>query len=234
MAEYDIPDNIFEEKRSEAFKQFYHNWFEDSFGLTRGEVDLEFLNDLTPAEHKLAIDLLRRNLQLGYTHIIEGIALLDDRESIPTLKSILAETTDDSRRLTIAGSLWKLDKDESFPEEIERMISHANRFVKEAHLEQILWLGDERSIKYLVDLLVEGDTFASFLALSRLNEIEDNKRYFLGRDEFPHQPDYYLSHREDESFLRAMVTKMINYSPATAVMTTISGIVSTDIRPDIQ
>lgn len=234
MGDYDIPHKVFEKKRSEAFKQFYHNWFEEPLGLIRHEIDTEFLNDLTPAERELARDLLRRNLHLGSTHVIEGVALLDDKESIPTLKNMLAETMDASRRLTIAGSLWKLNKDESFPEEIDRMVSRGDRFLKEAHLEQILWLGDERSIGYLVDLVIEGDTFASFLALSRLNEIEDNKRYFLGRDEFPHQADYYLSRREDDSFLRTMVTKMVNYSPTTAVVTTVSGIVSRDIPSDIQ
>jgi hypothetical protein len=229
MAEYEIPDRVFEKKRSEAFKQFFHNWFEDSFGLTRGEVDLEFLNDLTPTERDLAIDLLRRNLRLGYTHIVEGIALLDDKESIPTLKDMLAKSSDASRRLTISGSLWKLGKDESFPEEIERMVRKGDRSIKEAHLEQILWLGDKRSIRYLIDLMAEGDTFASFLALSCLNQIEDNKRYLLGRDEFPHQPDYYLSHRDDVLFVESMVTKMKNHNPSTFVMSTSAGIVSQEI-----
>ncbi|MCC6330225.1 MAG: hypothetical protein IT174_17080 [Acidobacteria bacterium] len=234
MAEYDIPDNIFETARSDAFRQFYHYWFEDSFGLNRHEVDLEFLNELTPAERGLAIDLLRLNLRLGCAHIIEGIALLDDNESIPTLKKMLAEMTDASRRLTIAGSLWKLGKDESFPEEIERMVSRGDSLLKEAHLEQILWLRDERSIRFLIDLLEEEDTFASFLALSRLNEIEDNKRYLLSRAEFPHQPDHYIENAGDDAFIQTMVSKMINYSPAIAVMSTVSGIVSKKIQSDVQ
>ncbi|MBK9165021.1 MAG: hypothetical protein IPM21_14150 [Acidobacteria bacterium] len=229
MGSYDIPDELSVKALSGAFKKFYYNWFVNSFGLTRGEVDLEFLADLTTQERELAIGLLRRNLGLGHSHLVEGIGLLDDKESIPTLRTMLAETTDASRRLTIAGSLWKLCKDESFPKEIERMVKKGNRFVKEAHLEQILWLGDTRSIRYLIDLVAEGDTFAGSLALSRLNEIEDNKRYLLGRDEFPHQPDYYLRLRDDDYFLTTMLNKMINYSPATAIMTTVSGIVITEI-----
>lgn len=232
MADYEIPDGVFRKARSRAFKQFYHNWFEEPLGLIRHEVDTRFLYDLKLEERVLAIDLLRRNLRLGHAHIVEGIALLDDKESVPTLKNMLAETTNASLRLTIAGSLWKLSKDESFLEEIERMVSQGDRFLKEAHLDQILWLGDERSIGYLVDLMSEGDTFASHLALSRLNEIEDNKRYLLATDELPHQPDYYRESCKDPSFIQTMVTKLINYSPETMVMTTVGGIVSKDIRPD--
>lgn len=42
--------------------------------LTFGVVDRAFFDDLTPEQMKLARELLRPNLGLKYTHIIEGAA----------------------------------------------------------------------------------------------------------------------------------------------------------------
>lgn len=225
-ATYDIPSSILEERHSKAFQQFFHNWFEEPFGLIRHEVDTGFVDNLTLNERELAIDLLRRNLRLGHAHIIGGIALLDDKASIPILKGMFDETTDTSRKLTIAGSLWKLHKDPVFPLEIDRLVRRGRGIVKQAHFDQILWLGDERTISYLIDLLTDGDSFVSFLALSRLNEIEDNKRYLLSREAFPNQPDYYLGRRENAEFVESMVEKLNDYNPTEFVMETTSGIVS--------
>jgi hypothetical protein len=226
---YDIPDSVFGEGRSEAFRKFFHNWFKEPLGLIRHEVDTDFLIELSPEERDMAVDLLRRNLRLGYTHILEGVALLGDKDSVPVLKEMLAETTDPSRRLSITGSLWKLTKDQSFPEELERMVRKGYGTLKEAHFDQILWLGDRRSVIYLIDLLAEGQAFVGFLALARLNEIEDNKRYLLPRDDFPHQPGDYRDRKDNQSFIDSMVTKMNNYDPTDFVMRTSSGIVSDKI-----
>src|SRR5215204_2433896 len=105
MTVYDIPSTVLDRKRSKEFGLFFHHWFEDSRGLTRGEVDTGFLKELTTDEKQLAINLLRRNLHLGYTHIIEGVATMNDTNSIPVLERMLEATSDDSRKLTIAGTL---------------------------------------------------------------------------------------------------------------------------------
>ena len=64
---YDIPIEITQRNISPAFKKFMRNWFVDGRGLSRGEVDLSFLNELTDAEKDLARDLLRHNLHLKHT-----------------------------------------------------------------------------------------------------------------------------------------------------------------------
>lgn len=87
---YEIPEAVVREPHSNAFAQFLQNWFGNSWALTRGEVDLTFLNDLTLDERQMAKDLLRRNLTLRYAHLIEGAAALDDVASIPILKGMLA------------------------------------------------------------------------------------------------------------------------------------------------
>jgi hypothetical protein len=40
---YDIPDGVRNGPHSEAFTEFMHHWFADSRGLTRGDVELDFL-----------------------------------------------------------------------------------------------------------------------------------------------------------------------------------------------
>lgn len=234
MADYDVPNETFKKKRSAAFQHFYHHWFEEPLGLLRHEVDTSFLHELTDEERILARELLRRNLNTGESHIIEGVALLGDRASIPILKEMLGNTVDASRRLVISGSLWKLDLDESFPKEIELMVRHGRGILKQAHLEQIEWLRDSRTIKYLIEILDEGDTFASSLALSRLNEIEDNKRYLIGRDDFLHTREYYLDRMDDEAFVQSMTERLNNYDPSTFDIATSGGIVSYQIERDIR
>ena len=54
---------------------------------------------------------MRRNLKLRYTHIIEGTSALRDIGAVPILQAMLDEESDVSRRLTIAGALWKLSQD---------------------------------------------------------------------------------------------------------------------------
>ena len=171
---YDIPAKAKRQSKrgSAAFQTFYRHFFVNECGLIRGEVDLSFLKDLTPQETTLAKDLIRRNLNRGYTHILQGAAALHDHEVVPQVKEMLACESNLSRRLTIAGTLWKLDKDPSFVECLYDMVQSDSNSLKEAHIDQIAWLGDERAINLLIDLLEDDGSFVRYLALSRLNEIE--------------------------------------------------------------
>src|SRR5580692_449947 len=110
----DIPGEILNQRRSPAFTCFLQHWFVDSRPLSRGEVNLDFLRDLTPDELDLARSLLRQNLGLKYVHVIEGVAALNDADSIPILREMMKSEVDLSRQITIAGALWKLAKDPIF------------------------------------------------------------------------------------------------------------------------
>ena len=117
---YDIPEEVRRGYHSPAFAQFLHHWFIDSMGLSRREVDLSFIKDLTPQETEVAKDLLRRNLRLRHTHVIEGVAEMADVAAVPFLQAMLVEEPDLSRQLTIAGTLWKLVGDPSFVDCLNR------------------------------------------------------------------------------------------------------------------
>lgn len=210
---YDIPEEILSRSQSPAFSQFLHYWFVDTIGLTRREVDLTFLRDLTEEEREIARDLLRRNLKLKYTHIIEGVASLNDMTAVPILHAMLAEEEDLSRRLTIAGTLWRLAKDPVFMDCLNRMKVSDRATLRAAHLDQVLWLDDERAIDFLIDLLDDSDSFVRFLALSTLNRIEF-ERGFLSKKELPRTPEDYRSRRDDPAFQTLMVNHLQAHNAA--------------------
>ena len=124
--------------------------------MARGELDLGFLDDLTPQELALAQEAVRRNLKLKEVHIIEGASALRDVAAIPLLRTMLDQEPSESRRLTIAGALWKLNNDPVFLECLDRAkLAGGNLMV--AHLHQVLWLNDERALDFLIDLLSSRD-----------------------------------------------------------------------------
>ena len=193
---------------SSAFTQFLQNWFGNSQALTRGEVDLRFLKDLTPDEREIAKDLVRRNLKLTYTHVIEGVAALGDITSVPILQAMLAGESDASRQLTIAGALWKLNQDAVFVDCLERMRVSKDATLKQAHFHQILWLGNERAIDYLVELLDDADAFVRFLAISTLNGLEFQRLFFVPEAQLPCGSDLYRSRINDPNFRSMMAAHL--------------------------
>ena len=58
--------------------------------------------------------LIRSNLKCKRSHIISGTWALGDLEAVPPLRTMFEQEADESRRLLIAGALWKLDKDPVF------------------------------------------------------------------------------------------------------------------------
>ena len=207
--EYDIPPELLRGAHSPAFYEFFRLWFVDSVGLVRREVDLSFLSKLTADELQTARNLLRRNLHLKYNHVIEGVAALHDYDSVPVLREMLAREENPSRQLTIAGSLWKLARDESFFDCLSRMKQSKSVSLRRAHIRQILWLQDERALDLLIDMLEDGDAFVRFRALKFLNQLELRERFPLSSvDEMPHQADYYQMRRTDKALRELMVTNM--------------------------
>ncbi len=117
----------------------------------------------------MARELIRRNLKCRYNHIISGTWALDDVEAAPLLRALLDAESDESRRLTISGALWKLIRDPVFIECLNR--AKKSGLLGPAHLEQVLWLNDERSIDFLIDLLPQEDDDPRERRLLRLRDL---------------------------------------------------------------
>jgi hypothetical protein len=99
---------------SPAFRQYLLNWF-GSNRVSFAE-RLRTANNLAPEETALARQLIRRNLKCRRSHIISGTWAPDDLEAVPPLRAMYDSEPDESRRLVIAGALWKLNKDPVFIE----------------------------------------------------------------------------------------------------------------------
>ena len=220
---YDIPDEIFQRDWSEAFSMFFSNWFEDSQRLIRGEFDTDVLKGLSSDERDIARELIRRNLHLGYGHLVEGVATLDDREAVPILLEMLESSKDLSRKLTVAGSLWKIARHPSFPDLIETLVQKGSSIEKQAHFDQILWPGDRRTIIWLIELLNDPDAFVVHLALTKLNEFDANQRFMVAGHHLPKQPKHFLRHRDNETFQDELVKRMAAYQPRALTIETASG-----------
>jgi hypothetical protein len=208
---YDLPANVVLGPHSPALSKFLWNWFGDPRALTRGELDLGFLNDLTPEELSLARELIRRNVKLKQNHIIEGAAALRDVEAAPALRAMLDNEADISRRLTIAGALWKIQRDPVFVDCLEQARRIQPRLFQFSHLLQILWLDDERAVDFLIDLLDERDWRVQSLTLGLLNELELGRRMVIAADKLPHQRGDYRKLQYDPDF-RARMTAAIQES----------------------
>ena len=206
---YDIPEEVARGVHSQAFEKFLWNWFGDTYAITHGELDLRFLEDLTPDEVELAQELVRRNLKLKYTHIIQGASLLQDISSVATLRTMLQKEPDEDRRLTIAGALWQLNRDPVFVEYLNHAkLSHCS-LLDGAHLLKVLWLDDERAINILIDLLDCKERFVQYQTLSLLNSLEFDRAMNCVAREMPRQPDQYRKRRHDPAF-REMMTAAVN------------------------
>jgi hypothetical protein len=152
---YDIPEEVARGPHSPAFGKFLSSWFGDTYTLTHGELDLTFLEGLTTEERELAREMVRRNLKLKYTHIIEGVSALHDTAAVPILRNMFNEESDEDRRLTIAGALWKLVKDPIFIECLERAKTRGS--LGYFGLAKVLWLNDARAVDILIDVLPQRD-----------------------------------------------------------------------------
>jgi hypothetical protein len=210
---YDIPEEVREGPHSPAFTRFLQLFFGDwgSSGgydsrlLISGKADLSFIGDLAPHEAEVAKKLLRRNLKLRYTHILQGVAAMGDLVAVPALRAMLADEPNLSRQLSIAGTLWKLVRDPSFVDCLNRMKTSQERFLKQAHLHQVLWLGDERAIDLLLDLLEDSDSIVRSLALRNLTALELGRRLMVPINQLPHSAAYYLERRHDRELRRLLV-----------------------------
>jgi len=203
---YDVPESVASGPHSPAFAKFLRNWFGDTTALTHGELDITFLNDLTSEELSLARELIRRNLKLKYTHIVEGAAALHDPDAVPIMHELLDNEPDMDRQLTIAGALWKINRDPVFIETLRKVRAARPSLFQYFHAFKVLWLDDERALDFLIGLLDVKDAMVQFTALKILNELELGRRMpgVFARD-MPHQPADYNRQRNDPAFRTRMV-----------------------------
>ena len=108
----------------------------------------------------------------------------------------------ESRRLGIAGTLWKLTKDPVFVDLLNA--GKVNGTLMAAHMFQLLWLGDARAVDFLIDLLGHFDRTTRFFALQYLNLLESGHGEPAPPEEPSRQPDYYGSRRNDPAFREPM------------------------------
>jgi hypothetical protein len=197
---YDIPESVAAGPHSPAFAKFLWNWFGNPMALSRGELDLTFVNDLTQDELSLARDLIRRNLPVKHTSILQGVEALRDVEAAPILRKMLSEETDLSWRLTISGALWRLNRNPVFIECLKEAKSLRPSIFQGVHLWQVLWLDDERAVDFLIDLLNQKDWPALSMTLGLLNQLEFGRPMGVPAREMPHQPADYRKLRGDPAF----------------------------------
>jgi hypothetical protein len=205
MDSYDIPEAVAAGPHSPAFARFLWNWFGNPIALSRGELDLTFLNDLTQDELSLARELIRRNLPVKHNSIFQGVEALSDVEAAPILRKMLSEETDLSWRLTISGALWRLNRDPVFIKCLEEAKSVRPSIFQGVHLWQVLWLDDERAVDFLIDLLDQRDWPTQSMTLGLLNQLEFGHPMGIPARKMPHQPADYSRLRGDAAFRTHMV-----------------------------
>jgi hypothetical protein len=201
---FDVPEEILAGPMSPAFEKFLWNWFADTRALTHGELDLSFLQELTPAELATARSLIRRNLRLGMTHIIQGAAALRDLEAVPELRRLLEAQPDTSRRLVIAGALWNLIRDPVFVECLRQARDSESGLMWGPGLARVLWLDDERALDFLIDVTGSRGRYEGTAALGLLNDLEFGRPIRERADSLPMQRADYRRRQSDPAFRQHM------------------------------
>lgn len=208
---YDVPPELLKEERSRPFRDFLWCWFADPSAVTHGQLDISFLLELSGTELASARELIRRNLKLKQTHIIQGAAALRDMSAVPILREMLDEESDDSRRLVLAGALWNLVRDPVFIACLERAKKKGGSLFAYGHINQVLWLDDERALEFLIDLLDQRDSLVRLQVLNLLNTLELGRRV-NNPAEIVYRPDDYRNRRMDPTFRNTMVESIMSFN----------------------
>jgi len=204
--EYHLDIDIVKGDYSSAFKEFYHNHFVQSLGLSRREIDLSFFDEMTVDEKELAKRLIRMNLKERRTHIIEAAGFLNDEEALPLLYDLYYTTEDLSWHLTIGRTIWKLKGEIHYAELLRKLKSHPGDDMRQAHFHQVTDLKNMESIEMLFGYLNDKDSFVRHLALSRLNQIETGKFSF----DLQYESNHFLDKRTDDDFKHGLLRKLQN------------------------
>jgi hypothetical protein len=211
--EVDVPDNydsqetgISWSESSATFRELYRHFFVSSRDYMF--IPPERTEGLSGAEEEALKILLRKELHRRYVHHIGGVGALRDTESVEPLRAMLSQEKDKSRKLTIARALWHICREPVLYDWLVEMVRSNRNTLKQAHIDDVLVLQDERSIALLMDLLNDKDSFVRHLALSHLNAIEFKKSFLKRTAELPHDAAYYRARRNDKEFVAIMVENL--------------------------
>jgi HEAT repeat protein len=205
---YQIDIDPNSEQFSQAFKEFYHNHFVNSYGLARREVDTSFFKTMTEEEKDIAKRLIRNNLKLRQAHLFRAAGELKDEEALPILYELLNNNTDLSWMLSIGQAIWKINGDKMYLELLRKLQTHPSGTLKAAHFEQVTDFKDDECIEMLFDYLEDPDDFVRHLALSKLNYLSTGKHASENRFGRKH----FLEKRNDETFKSELLHCLQNLS----------------------
>jgi hypothetical protein len=110
-----------------------------------------------------------------------------------------------SRRLMMAWALWKIERDPIFVECLHEARSARPKIFGYVHLDQVLWLNDERALDFLVGLLEVKEGIVYSFTLGLLNELEFGRRMRIHHSKMTHQPADYRKLQKDPTFRAQMV-----------------------------
>ncbi len=196
-----FPSGITEDDLPARVHRFFRQFFVDVVDVVRGEAHLDYLDELTEKERRLALDLLLLNLTPPRSSILIGLARLGAVDAVPALLGLRAEVDDASRGLEIARCLTSItgDPDHLRGPLVEAMAPGGRATLKEAHFSDIRLLPPGEQLDLLFDLLEDPDsTFVRSLALRELNELEARKQF--ATTQLPLGAPYFLGRRDDAAF----------------------------------
>jgi hypothetical protein len=205
---YQIDIDPNSEQFSQAFKEFYHNHFVNSYGLARREVDTSFFVTMTDEEKEIAKRLIRNNLKLRQAHLFRAAGELKDEQALPILYEQLNNNIDLSWLLSIGQAIWKINGDKIYLELLRKLQTHPSGTMKAAHFEQVTDFKNDESVEMLFSYLDDPDDFVRHLALSELNYLSTGKHALENR----YDRKYFLKKRKDDTFKKELLHNLQNLS----------------------
>jgi hypothetical protein len=174
---YEIDINPNSQSLSKDFKDFFHNHFVDSYGLTRNEVDTSFFKNMSAKEKEIAKNIIRKNLHLKYVHLFKASGELEDEKALPILYEFINNEKDLSWKLTIGRAIWKINKDKVYEDLLISLATSIDENLKYAHFEQLYDLGENKKIQFLQLMTGKDETLSERRATEILCQILNKKEF---------------------------------------------------------
>lgn len=212
--EYDFGILESHEAYSREFRKFIFYYFIEGMYVLRQEIEVSFLDSLTPKERLLAKQLVRNNLRLDHTILYYGAKGLKDYGSVPYLIRRFATETDYGLLLEISQAIRKITDDnfyrQPFKSSLQDMSDTDIRDITISYQtlesEHLAGIPDKQPIEILLSALDYSTEYVSVAALLELNYIESNVRH--RESLLPHNAEYYKAKQGQDDFLEEMDNKL--------------------------